>query len=369
MARMPVEIIPIGGAHLRDIDEAITIANSSQDEFAYTRLAADDERRFNVYAFRRIVADELLNVIEQERDRLRGYHPFLLAITDAYLDGDRYTNLFGDSRGDNGIGVLTIANVPDVIIPSDRIVAYFVYYFARYTLRYIVPAHTNHDDCRSCVYDRKVEKLDLLKSMRARAMSDDCRRRLLSAESKLSPSQFMALDSLFDMSGRLLTADASRQPAADNAGRPRVFIGSSTEGLQLAHVIQTLLEYDVDAEIWNQGTVFGLGDATLEALERAVLEYDFGIFVFTPDDELNSRDQIRPVARDNVVFELGLFVGKLTRRRAFVVHPFGKSITLPSDLAGLTTATYDPSKTNLTAALGPTVQRIREAVQRVRRET
>jgi predicted nucleotide-binding protein len=55
-----------------------------------------------------------------------------------------------------------------------------------------------------------------------------------------------------------------------------------------------------------------LGDSTLEALERAVLEYEFGIFVFTPDDEIHTRGELKPVARDNVVFEAGLFIGKLT---------------------------------------------------------
>jgi predicted nucleotide-binding protein len=51
------------------------------------------------------------------------------------------------------------------------------------------------------------------------------------------------------------------------------------------------LQYEFEVEIWNQGTIFGLGTAALEALESAVLVYDFGIFVFTPDDEAHVRGQ------------------------------------------------------------------------------
>lgn len=97
-----------------------------------------------------------------------------------------------------------------------------------------------------------------------------------------------------------------------------------------------------------------------------LLAYDFGIFVFTPSDELHTRGQVKRVARDNVVFELGLFIGKLTRRRPFVVHP-RDVLTLPSDLAGITTASYDPSQSNLAAALGPACQQVRTAISTVHR--
>jgi len=83
-----------------------------------------------------------------------------------------------------------------------------------------------------------------------------------------------------------------------------VFIGSSREGIEIANKLQELLAEDFSVVVWNQGTVFGLGDSTLEALEAAILEYQFGIFVFTPDDELHSRGKTKTVARDNVLFEL-----------------------------------------------------------------
>ncbi len=143
--------------------------------------------------------------------------------------------------------------------------------------------------------------------------------------------------------------------------KPAVVIFSSTEGLDVANRVQQLLQQDVDAIVWNQG-VFVLGSSTIESLERAMSNYDFGIFVFTPDDKLQKRNETVAVARDNVLFELGLFVGKLSRSRAFVIRPI-QGLSLASDLMGLTVAVYDPQQKSLTAALGPACQQIRDAIK------
>lgn len=156
----------------------------------------------------------------------------------------------------------------------------------------------------------------------------------------------------------------------------KAFIGSSSEGLPIARTLQFLLKGEIRSIVWDQGTVFGLGDATIEALEEAVHRFDYGIFVFTPDDKLIKRRSRKPVARDNVLFELGLFVGKLSKRRAFIVNPGRGAIALPSDLLGMATATYNPAELegpldqatpeSLAIALGPIAQEIRLAVRRVR---
>ena len=145
----------------------------------------------------------------------------------------------------------------------------------------------------------------------------------------------------------------------------KAFIGSSSEGLPIARKLQSFLKDDLRCVLWNQGTVFGLGEATIESLENAVHEFTFGIFVFTPDDEIVSRETKKPVGRDNVLFELGLFIGKLSRRRAFLVHPAKKAISLPSDLFGMATATYNPDEVDLAISLGPVAEQIRDAVHRM----
>lgn len=357
MAIVPIEIIKIGNNLTDDLKSAIALANSVQKEFLFIEVSDSQSADLQMYAYDNVSAAECLDALENFRKTVRGYHPFVMGITDSFLDGGELTNLFGRHRGEKGVAIITTSNVPDIIVPKDRMIAYYLYYISRYTLSFLSPTHKSHDATRGCVFDHKINKLDLLDSMRARALCDECRKKLITEPGIMSPHQFAALDSIFELAGNIL------QNGIERDGRPRAFIGSSVEGLNIANKMQELLVHDISSVIWNQGTIFGLGDSTLEALEAAVLEYQFGIFIFSPDDQLQMRGEIKPVARDNVLFELGLFLGKLGRHRAFVVNPGKKAISLPSDLHGITTAIFDPNEKNLVSALGPVCNQIREAVK------
>src|SRR4029453_17942183 len=73
-----------------------------------------------------------------------------------------------------------------------------------------------------------------------------------------------------------------------------------------------------------------------------------------------------PTARDNVVFELGLFTGRLGRDRAFILMPKNSDFHLPTDLLGVSTATFQPPSRpdRLEAALGPACHDIRLAIRK-----
>jgi predicted nucleotide-binding protein len=149
--------------------------------------------------------------------------------------------------------------------------------------------------------------------------------------------------------------------------KPRIFIGSSTEGLDVAYAIQQNLEHDAEPTVWPQGA-FVPSDYVLPALEEAVETYDFGIFVFTPDDIIEIRQERFSAIRDNVVFELGLFVGRLGRQRNYVVMPRGQEkLRVPTDLLGLVASDYEPNRqdNNLIAATGPAANKIRQQVRQL----
>jgi predicted nucleotide-binding protein len=101
--------------------------------------------------------------------------------------------------------------------------------------------------------------------------------------------------------------------------KPAMFIGSSVEGKRVAETIQLALEYEVHSTVWHQG-VFGLSAGTLESLVAALDDYDFATLVLTADDLLERRNASGRSPRDNVLFELGLFMGALGRGRTFIVH-------------------------------------------------
>lgn len=122
---------------------------------------------------------------------------------------------------------------------------------------------------------------------------------------------------------------------------PSLFIISSSEALDVARQLQVGLKHDVVATVWTDG-VFFAGGYALETLEKAVTESDFAVAVAQPDDIVETRGTKAPTLRDNVLFELGLFMGKLTRYRTILVHPKVKGLKLPSDLQGLNMISYQP---------------------------
>src|ERR1051326_8972687 len=146
--------------------------------------------------------------------------------------------------------------------------------------------------------------------------------------------------------------------------RPSLFIGSSAEGLHIAKAIQANLDHACETTLWSQG-VFGLGEGTLESLVTCLNNFDFAALILTPDDLIQSRSGRSSSPRDNVLLELGLFIGGLGRQRTFAVYDRTTKLKLPSDMAGSTAATFQPHQTlNWLAAVGPACTHIEAAVRR-----
>lgn len=146
--------------------------------------------------------------------------------------------------------------------------------------------------------------------------------------------------------------------------KPKLFIGSSSEALNVANAIQENLNYDSDTTVWNQG-VFKLSSTALQDLIKAVNTSDFAIFVFNPDDVSIIRKEIHSTVRDNVIFELGLFIGKLGQENVFYLVPESEEIHLPTDLLGIKPGTYNSKRAdkNLLAALGPFCNQVRNSLK------
>ena len=152
---------------------------------------------------------------------------------------------------------------------------------------------------------------------------------------------------------------------AEKSRRPKLFIGSSVEHLDVADALQESLSHDADVTVWDQD-VFQLGKSTLDGLLNQLSKVDFAVFVVAPDDEINIRGARLTSARDNVIFELGLFMGRLGSDHAFFLIPQNsKKMRLPSDLFGITALTYDDVRaaTEPAAALGVAATKIRRRLK------
>lgn len=146
--------------------------------------------------------------------------------------------------------------------------------------------------------------------------------------------------------------------------RPLVFVASSSEAIDVCRNLQAELESsgECDVELWTQGVILP-SQYTIEGLVDAARRIDFAVIVATPDDISEKRGERTASPRDNVILELGLFVGVLGRQRTYLIADTTVSMQLPTDLLGLTYIPYRPRPSgNHRAAVGTAATQILERV-------
>jgi hypothetical protein len=116
--------------------------------------------------------------------------------------------------------------------------------------------------------------------------------------------------------------------------KPKVFIGSSEEALEYGKAIKAKLKYVASAEIWNED-IWSPGQAMLENLIGRLPRYDFAVLILSAEDITLSRGRVTHSPRDNIIFELGLFMGHLGRSRTFFLCSNRTKLKIPSDLNGI----------------------------------
>jgi len=141
--------------------------------------------------------------------------------------------------------------------------------------------------------------------------------------------------------------------------KPRIFIGSSSEGKKIASFVKKTLEPEFECILWHEdGKIFGINVSYLDSLLKAGSMFDFGILVATQDDTTTSRKRKSATPRDNVIFEFGLFMGRLGKFRTLILQEEGTK--LPSDMNGIHISSFTGSKNGMpNASLKKQLENIR----------
>jgi len=113
----------------------------------------------------------------------------------------------------------------------------------------------------------------------------------------------------------------------------RVFIVHGHDDGARETVARLLERLQLEATVLHEQA--SAGKTIIEKLEH-YSDVDFAVVLLTPDDVGAAKSDaanLRPRARQNVVLELGLFIGLLTRKHVCALHK--GNVELPSDFGGV----------------------------------
>ncbi|BFT73426.1 TIR domain-containing protein [Paenibacillus sp. P36] len=143
----------------------------------------------------------------------------------------------------------------------------------------------------------------------------------------------------------------------------KLFIGSSAESIDVAEALQSNLHFSCDVTVWSQ-LLFPPSHTTLAPLIKQAQASDFAIFVFQPNDLTLLRDSVVSTVRDNVILELGLFIGQIGLERTYFLIPEKEDFHIATDLLGLTPLTYKANHpSGLMAGLGPATYTVKRMLK------
>lgn len=121
--------------------------------------------------------------------------------------------------------------------------------------------------------------------------------------------------------------------------KPTIFIGSSSEAISVVDAFQSHLDDVAEVIPWRYG-IFKSGESALESLINSLNRFDFAALILTPDNLVESRGSTSSSPRDNIIFEMGLFIGRLGRERVFIVSQRNSDLKIPTDLLGIKCIQY-----------------------------
>jgi len=150
--------------------------------------------------------------------------------------------------------------------------------------------------------------------------------------------------------------------------KPTVFIGSSTEQLATARALAEGLLPFAKPTVWDNAA-FELNESIFDGLLKAAQLTDYAVFVFDPDDVTRIRNVDVRTVRDNVLFEFGLFIGRMGKGRTFWLSArAAEGRHIPTDLVGITHLTFTRPTVlrheSLVSALEEASRRLRSVIEK-----
>jgi predicted acylesterase/phospholipase RssA len=172
-----IELMAIGEDIYSELNRAAAALNGVQDQFRFYPSQGAQSAEGIDFKRDTYVTAEIWTFLREQRRRVGGYRPYIMAFVTRPLQSANYTNLFGSHEGEEGLAVVTTHNAAQYV---KEITRYCCYYLVRYALSFINPHIQAHEDeaRKKCYFHFKRRKLEIRESMDSGDICDKCRARL-----------------------------------------------------------------------------------------------------------------------------------------------------------------------------------------------
>jgi len=275
MATVTVEIVTVGPTPVAELSQVIDFLNHRQDAFRYAVISDSAVADFAGNAAESFTTDELYGLLYALKQRRRGYHPFLVALVDRRLDGKVYGNLFGSLRQEvdspHAMAIATLYQIP-VLLPNIPPALYIAFELLSFSIRFLYGEGLIHDERRGCVFDRKVNKLEIFDAMRNGRLCPSCEGIVSKA---LDVDQGIAAERLFEVISEVCRSDNPSRLWDKHivALLPKVFLCHSSSDRTAVHRIAKSL-VDKGCRVWLDAWEIRIGDNIVAKINDGLASSD-----------------------------------------------------------------------------------------------
>ncbi len=130
----------------------------------------------------------------------------------------------------------------------------------------------------------------------------------------------------------------------NNEPNKKVFIVHGKDEAAKKQLLTLLSKWGLEPYILEE--MPGQSDTIIEMLENYIPQANYGIVLATPDDigyRCGEEYEKKFRARQNVILELGILIGKLNRKKVAILIKKTNDFELPSDISGIRYLSYQDS--------------------------
>lgn len=280
MAIVPVEILCVGHNDIASIEDAISLLNKQQDVFIYSLLRNEECEIYIGDSENRYTTTEIYRLFDNILLKLKGYHPHVIGVAKRRLDGKKLGNLFGSMQeSDNnhltGNAITSLHGIKQILhpIPLD---VYLIFEFLSFAIRFVAGRGLIHDDRRTCIFDKKIFKPDIIEIMKSGKFCEYCQKRV---SILLDNDQMIAINRVISIISDICDSE-DPEKAFENQMRiikgnmPKIFLSHSSDDNDFVERLANNLVNN-GCRVWFDKWEIKIADNIVERINSGIGESDY----------------------------------------------------------------------------------------------